>query len=144
MSGTQGLANISEILQKSRNKFPVGRILSTRITLAAVTLAGCAGSPAAWTDRGHTVHDFLLAAARAGAARCAPRELALARAHADFAQRELEAGEYFRAGDHLQLAEMNAREAQRLSPDLHCKVSAEAGPGCLNGAGAGCPGVGAR
>lgn len=144
MSGTQGLANISEILEKSRITFPSKAFLSTRVMLAAMALPGCAGSPVRWAERAHTVHDAVTAAARAGALRCAPRELALARAHADFAQRELEAGEYFRAGDHLQLAEMNAREAQRFSPDLRCHVSSEAGPGCLNGAGVGCPGGGAR
>jgi OmpA-OmpF porin, OOP family len=55
-----------------------------------------------------------------GALRCAPRELALADVNAEFANRELEEGDYFRAREHLQVAEDNARRALVLSPREAC------------------------
>jgi outer membrane protein OmpA-like peptidoglycan-associated protein len=46
--------------------------------------------------------------------------LALAESNAEFAARELEEGDYFRARAHLQIADDNAREALRLSPRDKC------------------------
>src|SRR5262245_55956519 len=51
---------------------------------------------------------------------CAPRELALARAHLEFARVELTQGHPDRAGDHLAEAELNAGAAERLSPRERC------------------------
>ena len=59
-----------------------------------------------------------------GAMRCAPRELALAETHSEFSARELDEGDYFRARDHLRIAEDNAKEALRLSPRDRCLPSA--------------------
>lgn len=58
---------------------------------------------------------------KAGAVTCAPRELALARAHYDFAQTELLHGDATRALQHLALAEQNLGAAQVLTPDRGCK-----------------------
>jgi hypothetical protein len=58
---------------------------------------------------------------KAGAVTCAPRELALARAHYDFAQTELLHGDADRALRHLALAEQNLGAAQVLTPDRGCK-----------------------
>jgi hypothetical protein len=58
---------------------------------------------------------------KAGAITCAPRELALARAHYDFAQTELLQGDADRAQQHLTLAEQNLGAAQVLTPDRGCK-----------------------
>jgi outer membrane protein OmpA-like peptidoglycan-associated protein len=55
-----------------------------------------------------------------GAMRCAPRELALVDANAAFADGELGEGDYFRAREHLQIAEDNAREALRRSVPDRC------------------------
>ena len=55
-----------------------------------------------------------------GAMRCAPRELALVDANAAFADGELAEGDYFRAREHLQIAEDNAREALRRSVPDRC------------------------
>jgi outer membrane protein OmpA-like peptidoglycan-associated protein len=55
-----------------------------------------------------------------GAYKCAPRELALADTQIEFTQRELAQGDYFRARDHLHVADHNAREAYRLSPRDKC------------------------
>jgi len=55
-----------------------------------------------------------------GAIRCAPRELALAKSHLQFARIELDQGFFPRAHDHLQIAEANAHAAYDLSPPQKC------------------------
>lgn len=60
-------------------------------------------------------------ATRSGALACAPRELALARAHYDFAQTELEIGNATRAEQHIALAEQNVGAAQVLTPERGCQ-----------------------
>jgi outer membrane protein OmpA-like peptidoglycan-associated protein len=59
-------------------------------------------------------------AERNGAYNCAPRELALAQAHLDFAQTELEQGNPVRAEEHWTVAEPNAHAAFRMSPAARC------------------------
>ena len=82
-----------------------------------VLLAGCAG-----TQLREAVGDVRGEAAQArknGALRCAPRELALADSNTVFAERELAEGDYFRAREHLQVAEDSAQAALKLSaPDV--------------------------
>ena len=53
-----------------------------------------------------------------GAYKCAPRELALAETNVEFASHELDQGDYFRARDHVRIADRNAREAYNLA--LRC------------------------
>jgi len=60
-----------------------------------------------------------------GAYYCAPRELALSRAHLEFARLELEHGDQARAEQHLVEAELNAGAAQRLSPAERCARGGE-------------------
>ena len=55
-----------------------------------------------------------------GAKRCAPRELALGRAHAEFAAVEIDQANIFRAEDHMQVARANAQAAYDLSPAGYC------------------------
>src|SRR5262245_40559365 len=76
----------------------------------ATTAAGCAGSQLSETAR--QVREIARQAREAGAERCAPRELALADTNVEFAEREVDQGNYFRARDHLQIAEDNARAAK--------------------------------
>jgi OOP family OmpA-OmpF porin len=59
-------------------------------------------------------------AERNGAIRCAPRELALAKSHLEFASVELDQGFWTRAQDHLAIAEANAHAAYDLSPPQKC------------------------
>jgi OmpA-OmpF porin, OOP family len=59
-------------------------------------------------------------AERNGAMRCAPRELALAKSHLQFAGIELDQGFFPRAKDHLQIAMANAHAAYDLSPPAKC------------------------
>ena len=55
-----------------------------------------------------------------GALKCAPRELAMAHAHLEFATVELDQGFFVRARDHLDLAQANAHAAYDLSPPQRC------------------------
>jgi len=55
-----------------------------------------------------------------GAMRCAPRELALAKAHLRFATTELDQGSAIEAEQHLAIAEPNAQAALALSPADRC------------------------
>jgi outer membrane protein OmpA-like peptidoglycan-associated protein len=77
-------------------------------------LLGCAGQDLA--VRAGSVRDSLRKARDNGAYKCAPRQLAVSEANLEFAERELDRGEYFRALDHVEIAEANVREALRLSP----------------------------
>ena len=62
----------------------------------------------------------IAAVTRAGAARCAPRELALAHANFDFAQMELLQGDALRAQRHLEEVAENLGAAQVLTPQRGC------------------------
>jgi hypothetical protein len=96
-------------------------MLAGRLLLAGLLLAGCAQSRASvLSERVRDVRGVVESARHSGARRCAPRELALAQAHLDFAQGGLDAEDFFGAEDHLQIAEINAREALRLSPPRRC------------------------
>jgi OmpA-OmpF porin, OOP family len=84
----------------------------------AVSVSGCAGLEL--EQNVHQVRAIAKEARDNGAYKCAPRELALAETHLDFASTELDQGDYFRARDHLQIADENARLAHRLSPRDRC------------------------
>jgi OmpA-OmpF porin, OOP family len=59
-------------------------------------------------------------AERNGAVRCAPRQLAMAKAHLGFAELELEQGFFLEAQKHLDTAVANANAAYDLSPPQKC------------------------
>jgi outer membrane protein OmpA-like peptidoglycan-associated protein len=84
----------------------------------AVVSAGCV---AAQLDGRTTGIKETIARARAqGAYQCAPKELALAESHVDFARVELAAGNYYVARSDADIAEKNARLALALSPKERC------------------------
>lgn len=89
-------------------------------------LAACASDPA-WDRRVASIEATLARAEAAGAMRCAPRELALGRAHLGFAAFELERGHGSRAEEHLAIAEPNANAATYLSPATRCSDHPPAG-----------------
>jgi outer membrane protein OmpA-like peptidoglycan-associated protein len=103
--------------------------------LLLIGLVGaCAGS-AVRTQT--TATDTVIAQARDnGAQRCAPVELAMAESHNDFAQHELDEGNYYDARHEAEIAETNAKRAFEKSPREKCvpKV-AKPGPGDLDGDG---------
>ncbi|MFW6050497.1 MAG: OmpA family protein [Myxococcota bacterium] len=87
--------------------------------LVLVVLAGC-GRGAAMQGRIEGLREVVEQAERNGAYRCAPRELALAKAHLEFAETELLQGEPGDAEAHFTLAEPNVHAAFRLSPPERC------------------------
>ncbi len=91
------------------------------VALAALGLAACAtgGKLRAQAESLRAEADK---ARKAGAMRCAPRELATADANLDFAEKEIADGNPGRAQEHLALAEQSARKASDLSRDCVQKV----------------------
>jgi OOP family OmpA-OmpF porin len=104
--------------------------------LALAVLAACAGSNIR-SQTGTT--DGLIATARGqGAQRCAPVELAMAESNNDFAQHELDEGNYHDARRLASVAETNARLAIEKSPKDRCTdkvVVPKPGPGDIDGDG---------
>jgi outer membrane protein OmpA-like peptidoglycan-associated protein len=97
------------------------------LCLVLVLVAGCAKAIAIDSDLVR-VERRLEQALADGAYFCAPRELAQARAHLDFARVDHEQGEPDAARDHLVSAELNVRAAERLSPASRCASSSESEP----------------
>jgi outer membrane protein OmpA-like peptidoglycan-associated protein len=88
--------------------------------------AACAGTELGAEARG--IRGAIKTARDKGAYSCAPGELALAESHVEFAEQELDQGDYFRAKDHLRIADWNAREALRLTSSGACGRPAPAPP----------------
>lgn len=88
--------------------------------LVALALASGCGRAATLSGRIDGLRDVVEQAERNGAYRCAPRELAIAHAHIDFAETEMAQGDLDRAEHHFALAEPNGRAAFRLSPAARC------------------------
>lgn len=86
---------------------------------ALIVLSACASDPALDRQMG-AIEAMLERAEAAGAMRCAPRELALGRAHLGFAAFERDRGHLSRAEEHLAIAEPNAGAALYLSPVARC------------------------
>jgi len=97
----------------------VSRARLAGLALSALALAGaCAG--AELEGRASALRGVIKTAWDNGAYKCAPRELALAESHTAFAEQELDEGDYYRARQELDVADVNAREAIRLSPKEKC------------------------
>jgi outer membrane protein OmpA-like peptidoglycan-associated protein len=93
-----------------------------RHTVPAVLLAAAAAALAAGCATGgklresaEVVRADIAKAKRSNAVRCAPRDLALAEANVDFAEREIDYGDATRARGHLRQAEASAKRALELS-----------------------------
>ena len=89
------------------------------LALAVLLLTACQAA-SSLQGRIDGLRDVVEQAERNGAYDCAPRELALARAHLDFANEELEQGDVASATEHFTVAEPNARAALTLSPPQRC------------------------
>ena len=87
--------------------------------LGALLASGCAGMQLESNVR--LVRGIAKEARDHGAYKCAPRELALAETHVEFASHELDQGDYFRAREHVHIADRNARAALDLSVG-HCDL----------------------
>ena len=84
----------------------------------ALLCAGCPGNDL--RGRTHGIRDLVRQARDNGAYKCAPRELAMAESHLEFANTELDDGKYFPAKREVAVAEENARKALELSPRERC------------------------
>jgi len=87
--------------------------------IGLVVLSACAGGPVAH-GRIDGLNAVVKQAEAAGAMRCAPRELAIAKAHLGFAQVRLDQGKLSEAQSHIEVAEPNARAALANSPAEKC------------------------
>lgn len=88
----------------------------------SLLLFACAGGKL--SRRADTLRELIASARSGGAQECAPVQLAMAESHHAFAEQELSEGRYFRAKEELEIAERNAHEALRLSPEGRCVQSA--------------------
>jgi OmpA-OmpF porin, OOP family len=102
-------------------RLPMARRLPMALAIASLGLASMGCSQVA-VMRGEIkgLDKLVEQAERNGAKRCAPRELALARSHVQFADVELDQANMFRAEDHLIVARSNAQAAYDLSPPSRC------------------------
>jgi len=109
---------------------PTPRVRASAALVAVSALLGLTGCPAPSILRGRIrgARDIAAHAEANGARQCAPRELATAQAHLDFAQVELEQGDLARAQEHFALAEPNAEAALRMSPPERCLPREDAPP----------------
>ena len=89
------------------------------VVLAPLFASACA-APAALQGRIDGLSAIADSAEKNGAMKCAPRELALARSHLEFAKNELDQGQYSNAAKHVDMAEPNARAALANSPPDRC------------------------
>jgi len=103
-------------LRKVRGSAFAAICLVAVIGFGGVAASGCAGQQLKSNVR--EVRAIAKEARDRGAYKCAPRELALAETHVEFAAHELDQGDYFRARDHVRIADRNAREAYNMA--LRC------------------------
>jgi OmpA-OmpF porin, OOP family len=88
------------------------------LALAPFVVAACGAPVARGKIDGLT--SIVQRAEKNGAMRCAPRELALAKAHLRFAATDLDQGQLGDAENHIEVAEPNAQAALALSPADKC------------------------
>ena len=105
----------------SSNALRIGRVTAT-VSIAMMAVFVTSSCSQVTTMRGQIegLTDVAKQAERNGAQRCAPRELALAKSHLEFAETELDQGDFVRAKDHMEIAEANAHAAYDLSPPAKC------------------------
>ncbi|MEO7097695.1 MAG: DUF4398 domain-containing protein, partial [Polyangiales bacterium] len=105
-----------------------------RALLVLGALSACAGSQV--RSQTGTTNGLIGTARENGAQRCAPVELAMAESNNDFAQHELDEGNYFDAKRLAGIAETNAKAAIEKSPKDKCTDKApKKGPGDIDGDG---------
>ena len=97
------------------------------IVASCLIILGCGSLPVP-PARMDSVRTAIERATHAGALDCAAREIALARAHYDFAQVELRNGNASRAARHIAIAEQNVGAAQVLTPDRGCRKDRDETP----------------
>lgn len=96
-------------------------VLIATPALAALCLTSCVTGKKIRAS-GEVIAIDIARARKSGAYRCAPRELALAEAHLDFAYGEVREGNSVRAQEHIAVAEENVKKALILSKDCGPKM----------------------
>ena len=91
--------------------------LALVLVAGGLVITACAG---AIRDQASTTAGLIARARETGAERCAPVELAMAEAHNDFAQHELDEGNYYQAREDAEVAATNAQLAVDKSPKGKC------------------------
>lgn len=104
------------------------RVFAIALVPCLSLVAGGCVSGSALRARSAVIQADVDRARSTDAYRCAPRELALAEAHLDFADGEYSEGNSLRAQEHLDIAERNARQAVILSKDCGPKKVLIAAP----------------
>ena len=110
------------------------RGLVAAFAAAALFVSACTTGPVL-RGRIDGLNGVILKAEQNGAIRCAPRELALAKAHVRFATTDLEQGSASDAEGHLSIAEPNAKAAFALSPVEKCTTESLSREGDRDGDG---------
>jgi len=95
------------------------RVVVSLVAAAGLVASSCTSGPVL-RGRIGGLEGVVNKAEANGAMRCAPRELALAKAHLRFAATDLDQGQSVAAEDHLAIAEPNAHAAFALSPVEKC------------------------
>ncbi len=103
------------------------RLARIALLSAAASLADCASGNKIRAD-GEVIAAQIVRAKKSGAYRCAPRELAMAEAHLDFAYGEVSEGNSRRAQEHLAVSSENVKKAVVLSKDCGPKQVVASGP----------------
>jgi outer membrane protein OmpA-like peptidoglycan-associated protein len=85
------------------------------LALAAALAASACVSAGKLRENANVIRLDIDKAKKSGAARCAPKELALAEANVQFTEEELAYGNPGRAQEHVEAAEKNVKDALRLS-----------------------------
>lgn len=117
----QGLAGEGPMRRRRHAHVTAGYCFGFMVSVMCCASAAACGALPVDSVRFVKLRDSLARVRDAGAMACAPRELALARAHYGFAQIELRNGDVPRALQHLDEAEMNLGAAQVLTPERGCK-----------------------
>lgn len=116
-SGTRG-ANASSV-HRALTSAGLRLVIPALALATSLTTASCSQVPVMRGDiEGLT--KVAQQAERNGALRCAPRELATAKSHLEFATVEIDQGFWRRAKEHLDIARANAHAAYDLSPPQKC------------------------
>lgn len=95
------------------------RLAGFAVAAALLLVVGCQGGTRL-RARLRATNDLIEQAERNGAYTCAPKQLALAKAHASFTDLELDEGYLSRAEWHFDIADHNAHEAYEKSPPEKC------------------------
>src|SRR5204862_546047 len=112
------------------------RARTTAAVLLPLLFAACASTRTLQADHNTLVTDIAKAESSKWAMQCAPRELALANSHREFAELEFQEGDARRASEHVAIAHENIEKA--LAKAAECEPKDRDGDGIVDGSDA-CP-----